>query len=229
MHTATIFIALDGMTRPKAMRLTRALTRSRHAHLIAGFKVHDLWDRYGARIFLDLKKSGATTIWLDVKLHDTPRTLLLRAKALREHGVDLLSVHAGSGVRGLRAVASSGVKVVAVTVLTSLDHKEVARVYVSTARQAVRRLVAIAKEAKVWGAVCSAEEVPYLSKTKGVKFVVPGIQLKKKLSTNQKRTGTPLETLRAGADYIVVGSAITDSRDPLATFERIAVELSSDS
>ena len=111
-----VYVALDGMTREKALDLTKKLTRSRYAHLIAGFKIHDLWDRYGPTIVRDLKKGGAKTIWLDLKLHDTSNTVLLRSQAARRAGADIVSVHAGSGVRGMRAAVSNGFNVVAITV-----------------------------------------------------------------------------------------------------------------
>lgn len=255
MAPGKIFIALDGMTRGEALFFTKKLTCSRYGHFIAGFKIHDLWDRYGSAIIADLRRSWAKTIWLDVKLHDTPKTLRLRALALRDKGIDILSVHAGSGIRGMQAAVSSGLKIVAVTVLTSLDKKEVQKIYGSSPANAVRSLFALAKEAGVWGLVCSAEEVNSLPKHGKIKIVVPGIQLKKRngvnqaprlgprlsgqlcgtvlrkrrllgvISGNQRRTGTALETLKLGADYLVIGSAITNAKDPIKVFEQIVSNL----
>ena len=223
-----VYVALDGMTRQKALDLTKKLTRSRYAHLIAGFKIHDLWDRYGPTIVRDLKKGGAKTIWLDLKLHDTSNTVLLRSQAARRAGADIVSVHAGSGVRGMRAAVSNGFNVVAITVLTSLDRGETAKIYRSSPRETVLRLHALAKQANCWGLVCSAQEIQFLPKRGKMKIIVPGIRMKKSSEENQKRTGTSREVLAMGADYIVLGSVITKARDPLATFEQIAAGLDGD-
>ena len=215
------FIALDGMTHRKALLFTKKFMRSPYAKYIAGFKIHDLWDCYGPSIVRDLRNVGAKTIWLDLKLHDTPKTIGFRANAARRAGADVLSVHAGSGVRGMQAAISSGLKIVAISILTSLDKKEAQKIYGSSPAHAVRRLYALAKEAGVWGLVSSAEELASLPKSQELKLIIPGIQLHKSKSVNQKRTGTPLETFALGADHLVLGSAITKTKDPLRTFERL--------
>ena len=215
------FIALDGMTHRRALLLTKKFTRSPLAKHIAGFKIHDLWDRYGHTIIGDLRKSGARVIWLDLKLHDTPKTIGFRANAARRAGADVLSVHAGSGVRGMQAAISSGLKIVAISILTSLDKKEAQKIYGSSPAHAGRRLYAPAQEAGGGGLVSSAEELASLPKSQELKLIIPGIQLHKSKSVNQKRTGTPLETFALGADHLVLGSAITKTKDPLRTFERL--------
>lgn len=219
------FIALDGMTRQQAIFLTKKFTRSQYANLIAGFKIHDLWDRYGPAIVRDLKRSGAKVVWLDLKLHDTPKTLKFRAQAARRAGADILSVHAGAGVRGLRAAASMGMKIIAITVLTSLDKQEVAHIYASSPKETVRRMFALARKANVWGLVCSMHELKFLSGHGSMKMIVPGIRIKKKSEKNQKRIGTPDEAFALGADYLVFGSVITKTKDPVATFKQIAANL----
>jgi len=205
--------------------LTKKLTQSRYTKHIAGFKIHDLWDRYGPPIVTDLRKVGAKTVWLDLKLHDTPKTVRFRSLAARRGGADILSVHAGSGVRGVQAAVSSGLKIVAITVLTSLDKKEVQKIYGSSSAKTVQRLMVVATKAKVWGLVCSAEELDALPQERNMKIIVPGIQLKKKSGANQKRTGTPRAVLALDADYLVLGSAVTKTGNPLATFERLATKL----
>jgi orotidine-5'-phosphate decarboxylase len=216
-----VYIALDGVTKQEALSLTKKLSASKYSHLIAGFKIHDLWDAYGPSIVKDLKRNGAKCVWLDLKLHDTPNTVLLRTNAVKKADGDMISVHAGVGARALKALTKINIKVVAITVLTSLDEKEIRSMYGTSSASAVKRLYEIAKNAGVWGIVCSAKEVRILPKGK-IKPIVPGIKVNNTPDTNQKRIGTPKETLQNGADYIVIGSAITKSKNPLTTFEEIA-------
>lgn len=223
----SIFIALDGLTKEKALRLVKQLHTSSYAHVIAGFKVHDLWDRYGPGIVKDLKKAGAKIVWLDLKLHDTPKTTGLRAKMIKKSGADIVSVHASSGLHALREANKSKIKIVVITILTSLDTSEVMGIYGGSPEKAVLRLANIAKKVKLWGIVCSAQEVKTLSKEVGdsTKIIVPGIKIKKQKDFNQKRIGTPRETLISGASHIVVGSEITKSKTPIIIFEKIAKSL----
>lgn len=222
------FIALDGMTRAKAFGFVKKFTQSRHAGWVAGFKIHDLWDRYGPAIIRDLKRHGAEVVWLDLKLHDTPKTIALRAQAAKQAGADIVSVHAGSGIRGLRAARRSGLRVVVITALTSLGHREIKNIYGTSGVSAVRRLSALARHARAWGVVCSAQELPEAKKFRGMRIIVPGIRTHGEKNGNQKRTATGPEALRAGADFLVLGSTVTDTRNPLAALENVIMTLKRD-
>lgn len=213
-HRSQFFIALDGMSRKRALSLTKRFAHSRSATSIAGFKIHDLWDACGPSIVRDLKRAGAKVVWVDLKLHDTPNTIRLRTTAVKKAGADIISVHAGSGERGLRAAKLPRMKVVAITVLTSLDKKEARHIYASSSARAVQKLFALAQKAGVWSVVSSAEELAHTTRSR-IKTIVPGIRANGGRDSNQKRTGTPHDTLSQGADYLVLGSIVTHAKDPL--------------
>lgn len=208
---ACIYIALDGLTKQQALSLVRKLSKSPYAGVIAGFKIHDLWDVCGPGIVRELKGAGAKEVWADLKLNDTPKTVGLRAAAVAKAGADLISVHASAGIRALRGATAQNLRVAAITALTSLDSKEVKEIFGAAPKTAVTKLARIAKKAGVWGVVCSTEEVRELPKL-GLHCIVPGIQFGAKRGSNQKRIGTPAQALKNGASYLVIGTAITGSK-----------------
>jgi orotidine-5'-phosphate decarboxylase len=222
-----IYIALDGLRKAAALSLIKKLSTSKNVGLIAGYKIHDLWDSYGHGIVKELKAVGAREVWVDIKLNDTPKTIGLRTTAVSASGADIISVHAASGLSGLRAAVKKKIKVVAITVLTSLGHSEVRGVFSSPTRVTVLRLARIAHKARVWGIVCSAEEIKELSRTKNLKanYIVPGIRPHSTKGENQKRIGNPGKTIRDGARYIVIGSLVTSAPNPKEAFERVAEEI----
>lgn len=222
-----IYIALDDLSKTTAFSLIKKLSKSKNAGLIAGYKIHDLWDSYGPRIVKELKDAGAREVWVDIKLNDTPKSVGLRAAAVSAAGADMLSVHAASGLSALRAAVREKIKIAAITVLTSLDHSEVREIFSTSAGTTTLRLAHIADRAGVWGIVCSAEEIKNLSRAMGpkVRYIVPGIRLSLAKESNQKRVGTPESAVRDGAHYIVVGSLVTLTPNPKRAFERVAEEI----
>lgn len=223
-----IFIALDGLTRTKALSLVKRLSGSRYKSLIAGYKIHDLWDSYGPGFVKELKRAGAEKVWVDLKLNDTQKTTTLRTDAVARSGADLISVHASSGLAALKAAVRQNIKVIAITVLTSLEPSEAKEIFRSAPLSSVLRLARIAQKAGVYGVVCSAHEVATLSNTKSLGkliYIVPGIQTTLTKGGNQKRIGTPAATLAQGASIIVIGSAITEHKTPIRAFEEIAREI----
>lgn len=225
---ACIYIALDGLSRKKALSLVKRLSRSRYQELIVGYKIHDLWDSYGSGFVKELKKVGARKVWVDLKLNDTPKTTALRAAAVSKSGANIISVHTSSGLRALKAAVRQNIKVVAITALTSLEGSEVKKIFGSSPLLTALRLARIAQKAGVWGIVCSPQEVKTLSQTKGLEkltYIVPGIQTNSLQGNNQKRTGRPADALARGASIIVIGTVITQEKHPLPAFEKIAREI----
>src|SRR3989344_3463925 len=219
-----IYIALDGLTKTAALSLIKKLSRLRNSGLIAGYKIHDLWDSYGPGIVKELKAGGAREVWVDIKLHDTPKTIGLRAAAVSAAGADIVSVHAASGLSGLRSAVKQKIRVAAITVLTSLGHSEVKKIFSSQTRATVLRLARIARKAKVWGIVCSAAEIKELSQEKNLisNYIVPGIRFGSTKRDHQKRIGNPWRVIRDGSHYIVIGSLVTSASSPEKVFERVA-------
>lgn len=169
-------------------------------------------------------------IFLDMKLHDIPNTVAGALRALAPLAPAIVNVHAGGGLamlRAARAACPPGTRLVAVTVLTSLDEADLANVGVfgNPAGQ-VQRLAALAREAGLDGVVCSAHEVAGLrAQWPGGLFVVPGLRPAGADPGDQKRVMTPAEAMAAGAGVLVIGRPITAAPDPAAAARAIAASL----
>lgn len=158
-------------------------------------------------------------IFLDLKLHDIPNTVAKAVQALRPIEPAILTVHAGGGramMEDAKAAAPIDTKVVAVTLLTSLDGEDLHDMGVSgDPHDQVVRLTELAKISGLDGVVCSGREV------KAAKaiwpdgfFVVPGVRPASDASSDQKRTVTPADAMHAGASIIVIGRPITGADEP---------------
>ena len=164
-------------------------------------------------------------IFLDLKLHDIPNTVAKAVQALAHLNPAILTVHAAGGkamMAAAKAAAPPATKVVAVTVLTSLDQDDLASIGVraSPARQ-VERLTELAREAGIDGIVCSGEEVKAARAAwpDGF-FVVPGIRPQGTDLVDQKRVVTPAQAVEDGASILVIGRPITGAADPAARAAR---------
>lgn len=166
-------------------------------------------------------------IFLDLKLHDIPNTVAGALKSLSVLDLAIVNVHAGGGLsmmQAAHAVRPPGAKLIAVTVLTSMDADDLAGVGVSGNPAAqVQRLAALTREAGLDGVVCSAHEVALLKAewANGL-FVVPGIRPAGADLGDQKRVMTPAEALSAGAGVLVIGRPITAAADPASAAAAIA-------
>lgn len=185
------------------------------------------------RDFVCLKRR----IMLDLKLHDIPNTVEEAAKSAADLGVEMITVHTGGGPKMLEAAvrgAGADVKVLGVTVLTSMDHDDLAAVGVhgdpvTAVRDTVLRRVRLAEMTGCAGVVASPHEarMARLNTTnKDFLVVTPGIRPAGTASQDQKRIMTPAEALSAGASMIVVGRPIRNAEDPRAAALAIAEELS---
>ena len=169
-------------------------------------------------------------IFLDLKLHDIPNTVAKAMQALRPLEPAVVTVHAAGGramMEDAKAAAPAGTKVVAVTVLTSLDEDDLAAIGVQAdAHAQVERLAALAREAGLDGIVCSGREVKAAKRAwpDGF-FVVPGLRPAEAGLGDQKRAVTPREALDAGASILVVGRPITQAADPDQAARAIAATL----
>jgi orotidine-5'-phosphate decarboxylase len=117
---------------------------------------------------------------------------------------------------------------IAVTILTSLGAADLQRVgFAGTVEENVERLARLASACGLDGVVCSAQEAGAIRRAAGAGFtlVTPGIRLEAGASDDQVRVVTPVEAVRLGADYLVIGRPITQARDPVATLEAIRVSL----
>lgn len=197
------------------------------------FKVGlELYLAAGNSVILELKKRHFS-VFLDLKLHDIPNTVAGAVRSVAGLGADMLTVHAGGGPAMLAAAAeaaaglSQAPRLLAVTVLTSMDAEQLAAVGISSspAGQALR-LAKVAHGAGIHGLVCSAEEASQMRRElPGSVLVTPGIRPAGSSIEDQKRVATPAAALAAGADYLVVGRPITQAEDPVKAAEAILNEM----
>ena len=169
-------------------------------------------------------------VFLDLKLHDIPNTVGKAVAALAHLQPAVLTVHAAGGKEMLRAAKQAAppeTKVVAVTVLTSLDQDDLSSIGVraSPATQ-VERLAELAREAGVDGIVCSGSEVAAVRAAwpDGF-FVVPGVRPAGAEVADQKRVVTPRQALDDGASVLVIGRPITAAANPARAIAEIAASL----
>ncbi len=224
--TGRIFLALDGLGEEAACELVKKIAQSPIAAAIGAVKVHDLWDQVGPRIVKRLRGAGAENVFVDLKLHDVPKTVGLRAKAAKENRAYIVTVHASGSIEMMRRAVENGPNILAITILTSLTEEEIHLLCGQPSKAAVLQRAHLAKLAGVWGLVCSPNEVGVLAglpELEGLELVTPGIRLEGKdaIDANQKRVNSPDAAFKAGATRIVVGSEATKAEDPLAVLARI--------
>ena len=209
-----IYVAIDT---PDIARAKAIATRTR-AH-IGGIKLGlEFFCAHGQHGVREMAELGLP-IFLDLKLHDIPNTVAKAVQALGPVEPAILTVHASGGramLEDAKAAAPVHTKVVAVTMLTSLDAADLAATGVGgSAHDHVLRLTELAHESGVDGIVCSGAEVAAAKAAwpKGF-FVVPGVRPSDGVVGDQKRVVTPRAALDAGASILVIGRPITQAEDP---------------
>ncbi len=192
----------------------------------------ELYTRAGPEVVRELIDRGKR-VFLDLKLHDIPNTVAGAVRAASDLGVDLLTVHASGGPTMLKAAArarSGGLRLLAVTVLTSLSPDEMSTVWgreIRSVREEVGRLAVLAQEAGMDGIVASALEASWVRSQVGDDFMIvtPGIRPAGADRGDQSRVATPTDAIRAGADYLVVGRPIMQAADPAAALAAVIEEV----
>jgi len=222
-----ILLVMDVSSREEAMKLVRPL----YEH-VGMFKVGmQLFTAEGPSLVREIVDLGGK-VFLDLKFHDIPNTVSHGVLEAAKLGVSLMTIHAAGGRVMMETVAKQlqdkfGERkpmVVAVTVLTSLNDAEL--VEVGIARPMAQQVVAMAKlaeECGMAGVVCSPQEIQLVRRAAGpdFKIVTPGIRMPGQSANDQQRLATPREALTAGADYIVVGRAVTAAPDPRKALEAL--------
>jgi orotidine-5'-phosphate decarboxylase len=223
-----LIVALDVASADAALKLDETL-----GDAVRWVKVGlQLFTAEGPSVVNALTRRGRK-VFLDLKLHDIPQTVAGAVWSAASHGVELLTLHAEGGPRMMAAAAeardASGgrLRLLAVTVLTSLDGSEFPDVYRNAdTSERVRAFAAAARDAGVDGVVCSPLELESLSGM-GPDFlrVTPGIRPAQSEADDQARIATPGFALRAGASHLVIGRPITKAVDPGAAAVGILQEM----
>lgn len=194
----------------------------------------ELYYREGNEILKKIKDRGHK-IFLDLKLHDIPNTVGKAMKSLSAQDVDIVNVHAAGGIDMMRA-AVEGLgsrnnrrpKLIAVTILTSLDEKRISQELLIDKKleDTVLHYAQNAKKAGLDGVVCSALESMKIIEACGENFltVTPGIRLEGDEKADQNRVVTPARAREAGSAHIVVGRSVTEASNPKEAYERCIKE-----
>ncbi|MDD2703978.1 MAG: orotidine-5'-phosphate decarboxylase [Acidocella sp.] len=213
---------------------------ARAQELVAAVAPHCGLVKLGLEFFLRHGPQGfaqaaqGRNVFLDLKLHDIPNTVAGAVRSLLPLGADMLTIHASGGAKMVEAAAKAAAegakspKILAVTVLTSLDASALAETGVAGGpAQQVLRLARLALANGADGLVCSAHEISRLRDAFGDKpiLVVPGIRPVGAALGDQARVMTPEEAVAAGADYIVVGRPITGAANPAEAAAAIAASI----
>jgi orotidine-5'-phosphate decarboxylase len=229
MTNNPVFVALDTPSLDRARDLARLLKP-----YVGGVKLG--LEFYGANGPEGVRAVVSTGIpvFLDLKLHDIPNTVAGAMKALAPLGAAILNVHASGGAVMMRAAADAvraserRAKLIAVTVLTSLEDRDLIEVGLSgTALAQATRLAALAKASGLDGVVCSPHEIAAVRAACGSDFLIvtPGVRPAGGDLGDQKRVMTPLQAVQTGADILVIGRPITAALDPVQAAKSIAADL----
>jgi len=202
-----------------------------------------LWYKVGLELYLAAGPSIVQTlrdrgfhIFLDLKLHDIPNTVRGAVRSVSRIGASLLTVHSAGGPHMMQAAveaaaeAETGLKILGVTVLTSMDEPQLAATGVHRpVPQQVELLAQMARTAGAPGLICSPLECASLRRILGPDplLVVPGIRPAGAAAQDQSRIATPADALRDGASYLVVGRPITQAHDPSQAAAAILTQIAS--
>ena len=155
-------------------------------------------------------------IFLDLKLHDIPNTVKKSIQGLTSLPINMLTIHTSGGkdmmMAAMEAVSGSQIKVFGVTALTSLNNNDTKYIFKRTTSEQVNAMLDLAEDAGIDGVVCSPHELELVSKRDNLLSITPGIRLHES-DDDQKRVMTPREAIDLGANYLVIGRPITESKD----------------
>jgi orotidine-5'-phosphate decarboxylase len=224
--TDRLIVALDVPSLGEAVQLVEKL-----GDAASFYKVGlEMFVAEGPRAVGTIRKYGR--VFLDLKLHDIPETVARAVASAAATGAEMLTVHASGGREMLRRASeiahAQNMKVLAVTVLTSLDEKDLAEIGASDSPAGlVARRAQLAAQAGCDGIIASPMEANAIRSVLPPPFLIvtPGVRPQGGAQGDQKRVATPREARAAGADYVVVGRPIRDAADPAAAARAIAAEL----
>ena len=222
-----IIVALDYSNEEQALDFVNKVTPE-----LCKLKIgKELFTTAGPRFVERIVEQGFD-VFLDLKFHDIPNTVMKACHAAADLGVWMVNVHALGGKTMMQAakegVSHSSTKLIAVTILTSMGQDDLNQIGIQTnVKDQVVNLATLANDSGLDGVVCSAKEVSILREQLGNDFllVTPGIRPKGNVTSDQKRIMTPGEAMSAGSSYLVIGRPITQSDSPIQTLEEILTEI----
>lgn len=223
-----LIVALDYPTAKEALQLVDALEQT-----CQWFKVGmELYYAAGNQIVEQLRNRGFN-VFLDLKLHDIPNTVASAIHSVAQAGASLLTIHAAGGAAMMSAAAKAveapnSPRLLAVTVLTSMDAEQLAGIGINvTPAEQVLHLARLAEASTITGLVCSSEETSLLRTElqPDTLLVVPGIRPAGAAAQDQKRIATPAKAIANGASMLVIGRPITQAINPAQATQAILDEI----
>jgi orotidine-5'-phosphate decarboxylase len=224
-----VFVALDTPDLAKARAIASAV-----APFVGGLKIGlEFISAQGPKGVESIVELGRP-VFADVKFHDIPNTVAGASREMAKLGVQVFNIHASGGEAMMRASVEAAhsinpaMKVIGVTVLTSIDDAELEKVgQLTPALDQVERLARLAQKSGLHGVVCSPREIATVRAACGDDFLIvtPGVRPAGGVLADQRRVATPAEAVSAGADILVVGRPITDAPDPAAAARAVADEI----
>ena len=207
MKKNKIFVACDSTNISK---ITKIINETSDTKLKIGYKFGlEFLNSKNGRPFLSKVKKKI--IFADLKLHDIPNTCASAVKAIKDLNVTYLTIHISSGLAALKAAKkmSGKIKLVGVTILTSLENKALREIgFSKDVKKLVLDQAKLANKANLDAIVCSAQEVKIVKKVFKKEIITPGIRFSSK-TNDQKRVLTPKEAYKNGSDWLVIGRPIT--------------------
>ena len=207
MRKNKIFVACDSNNISKVKKI---INKTQNSKIKIGYKFGiEFFNSKDGRLFISKLKNKI--IFADLKLHDIPNTCVSAVKALRDLKIDYLTIHISSGLEALKATkkVSGKIKLIGVTILTSLDNKALKNIgFNRDVKKLVFNQARLANKAKLDAIVCSAQEVKLVKKVFKKEIITPGIRFNSK-SNDQKRVVTPKQAYKNGSDWLVMGRPIT--------------------
>ncbi len=222
MSSKRIIVALDSSNFDKVKKLAETLKKEVYAFKIG----YQFFFNFGIKGYKKIH-SICPNIFLDLKLHDIPNTVEKGMDALLKIKPKLTTIHISGGDQMMKAAIKNkkNTKVLGVSILTSIDNSQTKKFYnQKDVSILVRKFSKFAKKNKLDGVVCSPNEIKYVRKEVGKNFIIvtPGIRINNKIkSDDQKRIQTPKKAIELGADYLVIGRPITESKNPLKVLKEI--------
>ncbi len=207
MRKNKIFVACDSTNIFKIKKIIKETTNK---NLKIGYKfgLEFLNSKYGRKFLINLKNK---IVFADLKLHDIPNTCVSTIKAVKDLKINYLTIHISSGLETLKACKkiSGKIKLIGVTILTSLDNKSLKEIgFDKKVKQLVLQQAKLANRAKLDAIVCSAQEVNIVKKVFKKEIITPGIRFNSN-SNDQKRVLGPRQAYKNGSDWLVIGRPIT--------------------
>ena len=206
MKKNKIFVACDTTNIKKIKKI---INQTKNSNIKIGYKfgLQFLNSKHGRKFVSQLKNK---IIFADYKLHDIPNTCASAIKAIKDLNINYLTIHISSGLEALKAAkkVSGKIKLVGVSILTSLDNKSVKQVgFNKKVKDLVKSQAKLASKAKLDAMVCSPLEVKLVKKIFKKEIITPGIRFTSK-SDDQKRIMSPRKAFKNGSDWLVIGRPI---------------------